>query len=319
MKTINELKDFFNNSLMGDLQILEAERKKAAGKVVKYNLLFGSGIVISLVLLAVISFFAFFILAADVIIWIIVYMKITRNYTSSFKNTVILKIIKFMDNNLEYFPEKCIPQSSYMSSEIFKTTPDRYAGDDLVTGTIGETKLIFSELHSEYKTESRSSSGSTSTTWHTIFKGIFFIADFNKKFKGRTFVLPDVAQRMFGNIIGNLFQSWNKFRGQLVKMEDVDFEKLFVVYGDDQIEARYILSTSLLKRITDFKTRTKKDIYLSFIQNNIYVAISYYKNLFEPRLFKTLIDFTMIEEYYNDLNLALSIVEDLNLNTRIWG
>ena len=132
-------------------------------------------------------------------------------------------------------------------------------------------------------------------------------------------VLPDTAQKLFGNWLGNLFQSWNFTRDDLIKLEDPEFERLFVVYGTDQIEARYILSTSLMKRIVDFKKKTGKTIHLSFINNEIYVAVSYNKNLFEPKIFKTLLDFNVIREYYSDLQLALGIIEELNLNTRIWS
>jgi hypothetical protein len=120
-------------------------------------------------------------------------------------------------------------------------------------------------------------------------------------------------------VLGNLFQSWNKGRGELVKMEDPDFEREFVVYGADQVEARYILSTSLMKRIYDYKKKTGKTMYLSFLNDKIYVALSYMKNLFEPKLFKTLLDFGVIQEYYEDLSYAAGLVEELNLNTRIWS
>jgi hypothetical protein len=42
------------------------------------------------------------------------------------------------------------------------------------------------------------------------------------------------------------------------------------------------------------------------------------RNLFEPNIFKSLLDFKVIEEYFTDLKTALDIVEELNLNTRIW-
>ena len=48
------------------------------------------------------------------------------------------------------------------------------------------------------------------------------------------------------------------------------------------------------------------------------MAIPYSKDLFEPRVFQTILDFKPIHEYYEDLTLAVSIVDDLNLNTRIW-
>ncbi len=51
---------------------------------------------------------------------------------------------------------------------------------------IGYTAVEFSQVHAQYKTESSrtDSDGHTETDehWHTIFKGIFFIADFNKHF-----------------------------------------------------------------------------------------------------------------------------------------
>jgi len=51
----------------------------------------------------------------------------------------------------------------------------------------------------------------------------------------------------------------------------------------------------------------------------VFVAVSYTRNLFEPRLFKTLLDFSPIRQYYEDLALAIGIVDDLNLNMRIWS
>jgi len=74
-----------------------------------------------------------------------------------------------------------------------------------------------------------------------------------------------------------------------------------------------------MKRITDFRKKTEKQIYLSFVSNKIFVAIPYHEDLFEPKIFKTLLDFSIIQEYYQDLMLAIEIVEELDLNTRIWG
>jgi hypothetical protein len=111
----------------------------------------------------------------------------------------------------------------------------------------------------------------------------------------------------------------NVFRGQLVKLEDPEFEKLFAVYADDQIEARYVLSTSLMARIADFKKRTGRRIYLSFIRSQVYVAVSFAKNVFEPKIFQTALDFEAVREYLENLQLAIGIVDDLNLNTRIWS
>jgi hypothetical protein len=318
MKSLAELQSFFEQELRTDLQSLEAARIKVANRMKIVAVVMAVLLAGCIGLVFVIAVFAAIPAMLIAITWALVAWRITKGYASEFKAQVIARIVKFLDPGLNYQPTASIGMSDYLASGIFRAKPDRYRGDDLVTGTLGKTKIAFSELHSEYKTTTHSSSGGTQTQWHTIFKGLFFIADFNKHFKGETFVLPDLAQRTFGNVLGNLFQSWNKARGQLVKMEDARFEKQFVVYGADQIEARYILSTSLMNRISDYRERTGKNIYLSFVNDRINVAISYSKNLFEPKIFKTLLDFGIIKEYYEDLACAAGLVEELNLNTRIW-
>lgn len=318
MKSLQELKTFYDTQLIDDVQFLEKERKKVAKKIIISWSVVGA-IAIPIVVAILING-----LAKDPRVLIVpifiagfigygLYWLFTRDYTSEFKFLIIQKIVSFIDPSLVYSPNGSVSQGLYTMSQLFPHRVDRYRGDDLVTGKIGETDMKFSELHSEYVT--RDSKGRSS--WHTIFKGLFFMGDFNKDFKGTTVVLPDAAEKMFGNL-GNMFQSWNKGRGELIKLEDLEFEKFFVVYGNDQIEARYILSTSLMKRITDFKKKTKQNVHLSFVASKVFLAVSYRKNLFEPKVFTTLLDFKPIQEYFEDLQMAIGIVEDLNLNTRIW-
>ena len=319
MKSEGQLKTFYDTVLASELAGLEEQRKKIVAKLSLVSVGIIAGFLILIILYQAspdkgdprFYFFSFFGAAA---IWTVVLKLFTKNYVSDFKSKVIDKIVEFIDPNLQYQKDGHVGESEFISCEIFKRKPDRYKGDDRIIGTLGLTKLQFSEIHAEYVT--RDSRGRA--TYHTIFKGLLFVADFNKNFSGKTVVLPDKAEKIFGQL-GSMMQSWNKGRGQLIKLEDPQFEKLFVVYGDDQVQARYILSTSLMKRIVDFKKKSRKSVYLSFIGSKIFVAIAYSKDLFEPRIFKTLLNFEPIREYYQDLQLALGIVEDLNLNLRIWN
>lgn len=111
----------------------------------------------------------------------------------------------------------------------------------------------------------------------------------------------------------------SKERGQLIQLEDPEFNQLFVVYGHDQVEARYILSTSLMARLVDFRKKASREVYVSFIDDLIYVAIQYEEDLFEPRLFKSMLNFGPIQKYFENLQLMIGIVEDLKLNRRIWS
>lgn len=237
-----------------------------------------------------------------------------KEYVSEFKEKIIKPTVKFIDKQLDYDAKKYIDSWKFIESKIFTTKPDRCKGGDYVCGKIGSSNIEFSEFHAEYKTKDNKAR----TNWHTIFRGLFFISDFNKNFNGRTVVVPDTAEKLFG-FIGTKLQTLNFSRDQFIKLEDPEFEKLFAVYGTDQIEARYILSSSLMKRIVDFKIKTKKEIYLSFVNSKIYVAIRYNKPLFEPKIFKQIYFFDVMWEYFEDLQTAIGLVEDLNLNTRIWS
>jgi hypothetical protein len=315
MKTLEELKEFYTNELSADLRALEQKRKQ-----VMTHTMIGAGV---LLILALIGFgivashgapamiLIFFLVGAAIIGGIIFHFT-SKSYKREFKQRIIGRIVQFLDPGLAYQADGLIDKHTFKGSKLFTHSIDRYKGEDLVRGRADKTDIMFSELHAEYKT-----SDGKNTHWHTIFKGLFFIADFNKHFRGQTIVLPDTAEKLFGGF-GKMLQSWNVGRADLIKLEDPEFEQEFVVYGDDQIEARYILSTSLMQRILDFKRKTGTKIYLSFTGSKVYVAVPMTKNMFEPKYFSSVSDFSPILDYYRDLSFAAGIVDDLNLNTRIW-
>lgn len=69
----------------------------------------------------------------------------------------------------------------------------------------------------------------------------------------------------------------NTQRGKLIKLDHVEFEKLFVVYGDDPIESRYLLTAPSLMEIVHFRTKVGKPVYLSFVDGKLYMAMHYTK------------------------------------------
>lgn len=320
MKTLDDLKTFYETDLSADLKQLENQRKQ-----VTQNSLIAGGVVLVVGFIIAAVMMAqgapppvlIFVLIGCIIVGAIAFAIIGRGYKGEFKSRIISKIVQFIDPGLSYHPENRIERNTFRQSGLFQHHIDRYSGEDLITGKVDKTKIAFSEIHAEYKTSSRDSKGRTQTHWHTIFKGLFFIADFNKHFNSQTVVLPDTAEKLFGGF-GKMLQSWNISRADLIKLEDPEFEREFVVYGQDQIEARYILSTSLMQRILNFQRKTGTRIYLSFTGSCVYVAVPMTKNMFEPKYFQRLDDFTPIAEYYSDLAFAIGIVDDLNLNTRIW-
>jgi len=169
------------------------------------------------------------------------------------------------------------------------------------------------------------------------FNGLFISIDFNKNFNGKTFILPE---EILGYLNEDLQSLLTRSGQELIRLEDAKFEKKFIVYSDDQIEARYILSPSLMERILDFRNSTNKLIKISFVKNKLYMTIQNTdstvpgiytlskksRNLVSFRNLNTVfsshnirpIVFNDIREYYNNLTLVLDLSERLKLNRRIW-
>lgn len=320
------LEAFYQSELMPDLIQLEDLRKTAKKKMVPlvivaalFNLaclvlIVKAGLKINLMAIALL------ISAVPLFVW---YAKYFKGYRDRFKALIIPKIVAFIDPALKYEKDGLVPKAEFVISRLFTERPDRYGGDDLVSGTLGRTAFQFSEIQVDRvekvrDTSAGSGSSKTRTDVYPIFSGLFFVADFNKSFRTTTIVLPDKAEKLLGGV-GQALQKLNVQNGELIKLEDPEFERRFVVYGQDQVEARYILSTSLMQRITAYQTRAQKDIRFSFAGSKLYVAIAFDKELFEPALRESLLDFSRIKEYYDDMKLVIDIVEALNLNTRIWS
>lgn len=311
MKSVSSLTDFYYKDLFPALQKLENERKN-----LKHRVIF-----ITITLTAVFASFAYtlknyydFILFIYIAAIALVYKFMIKDYTIEFKTNIIKPLIHAIDETLIYSHEAYISEYLFERSKLFDT-PDKINGNDFVKGTIDGINIQFSDIHAQKKNQN--SKGKD--TWSTLFQGLFIVADFNKHFGGESFVLPDSAQSTFGDIIGHWLQSNNAARDELVKMDNPEFEKEFVVYSSNQIEARYILSHSLMKKLLDFKHKSKHDIYISFIDTQIYIAIAYERDLFEPSLFHSLLDYKVAMDYVKTLHLAIGVVEELKLNQKLWS
>jgi hypothetical protein len=130
-----------------------------------------------------------------------------------------------------------------------------------------------------------------------------------------------------------------------VELEDPEFAEHFDVYATDQVEARYILSPGMMQRLLDFRQaaiRGREELtarlaarrkfiqvvdqrdmetgmfHVSFANSNVYIAKHYFRDLFEIDPDRPLTSATVVA-YAADLQFAFGIVEDLNLNTRIWS
>lgn len=311
--------------IAGDLGVLERERKA-------YVKRFWTGFFICFgLLLAVLGAwlvsgyrnFIPFAVAGGVILVVSLVITIVRNkrfykeFKAKFKGKVIPAVVKFVDERLEYSPTRGLMQE-YSESRIFTQRVDRYKAEDTISGKFEATDFSFGEIHTEYKTVTVDNKGNRHEHWHTIFKGMLFVSDFHKNFHGETMIDVDTMERYLGKL-GRKFQQWNPSRpGNLVKLENPEFEKKFAVYSTDEQECRYILTPSMMERLLEMSKRINFKVAISFRNNQVYIAVFNNMDLFEPSVFGSLLKEEDYRIIINMMKLMTGIIEDLNLNTRIW-
>ncbi len=320
MKNKEQLKEYYEKELAGILKRYENARVSILGQMHKYALMLtvtaiAGAIAIGVFGTGVFKFCAILPIMAISSVYVLLRKYYAGSYRTFFKDDIIERIIKFVDPELEYYPKKHIESPLYNISRLFPEVHNRYRGKDLVKGQVGKTKFMFSELCTEYV--GTRDEDDDEKPIGTIFKGIYFMGDFNKDFDGYTLVIPNTGFHYFKKPLKFLRDADSS--AERVKLEDPEFDSVFVVYSTDQIEARYILSPALMQRIKNYKYKTGKEIGLSFTASFVFVAITMDEEIFEPNLYKTLLSFKPIEKYYDDLMLAVSIIEELNLNRRIWS
>ena len=99
---------------------------------------------------------------------------------------------------------------------------------------------------------------------------------FNKALKGTTIIRKD------SGIIGNLFhEKLSNLKD--IKLEDPKFNKIFQVYSDDEVEARYVLSVSFIERLKELSEAFgSKVVQCCFYQEKVVFVVPIKKNMFEP-------------------------------------
>ncbi|MGB1119936.1 MAG: hypothetical protein ACPGYR_05520, partial [Chitinophagales bacterium] len=136
MKTIEELKAYYETDLLPTLRVLDRDRKK-----VLYQLFFG----ILLSLAAPIIVLKFFfgpvsLLVTCGLVWVgvIIYLVVSiSSYKRSFKVGIIEQIVRAIDPHLSYNSSKAVDKAHFKHSELFKKSWNEYKGDDYVQGMVG--------------------------------------------------------------------------------------------------------------------------------------------------------------------------------------
>ena len=227
------------------------------------------------------------------------------DYIHRYKELVFGEACRLLFPDMRYAPGRGMSYEEFDGTKLFPHESDVYNSEDRLEGLVGKTEVAAAEITAERRQRKLRSDG-IKTEYVQFFRGLFVVADFHKHFHSSIRVLP--ARSDPRPISGE----------EPVRMEDPEFGAEFTVLGTDQIDARYVLSTSMLRRILDLRRRWATEVRLAFRDSRVYMTLAHRHDWFEPSFYRSATDTHQVAEFAAELQQCLGIVEELNLNTRIW-
>jgi hypothetical protein len=278
------------------------------------------------------QFISFVILIIMLIVFGLLYKRTTAKFRAEYKNSIVApltqKIVELCSQpnetanyeyHCDYRPTDRIDDELIYNSKLFNYDIHEIHGEDLFTGRLGLTDFSLSEIK---LIQEQNDSNSKSKV--TMFKGVCFVADFHKDFNGLTVLAGNMSSKnsrfgkLFTRLERKLLHTKSDIATTVIKLENEPFNDAFHIRTSDEVEARYLLSSSMMERLCEFKNRGKGPISISFVDSCMFVSVWSQKNLYEANIRKEVSD-KLLEELYQDISFYFGLIEDFDLNTRIWS
>lgn len=306
MGRLEDFRIYYNHTIHPELMRMERKRKRLLlllfssvllAVLILFLQFYIQILVFSLILLLPFGFYITFIL------WRI------KRFRDTFKPNVVNLILDFVDNDvnfgdLKYDSKRFIPKQRFLASRIFKTAAPEYIGEDFIYGKIGELDFEMCELKVREFSKVRN-------RLNYVFRGVFLHTTFKRSLRGEIIILP----RAFKQYLSRSVKAFNERGG--VSVDDIllpRFQQAFMSYASKDAYVTALLSEEMQTVMTNFRDETGKEIYVSFIENDIYIGITEPKDILEPYIFKSNINYDLIREFFEDILVLLSIIEAFDQN-----
>ena len=308
MKTFDEIYEELQSENNGEFKaILEAGRAETAKK----NKI---ALVICLIVDAIILNFIFsgtrkifqvgmimflqplmILLIADLMIYVIlsaIFSKSYKKYAKMYKEIIIKKLMQNFYGNLEYFPEKQMPNYIYEEPKYLGYY-NRYSSDDYMEAVLNDKYgMQMAEVKTVKEETTTNSKGQRSTRTTTIFHGLFAKVIIDKSINGELKILRNGSAN---------------FDKKQLRMDSSEFEKYFDVCASDKILGMRLLTADVMEELIAFVNKTNM-MYDVIIKGNVLYLRFRCGRMFEPSNFKKgHLDKETLRKYFYMLNLTYNL------------
>lgn len=300
-----ELRIYYNTTIRPELVRMERRRKRMLFGI------FGSVAGLLLVMLLFIILDAGFVvlyLAIPVLFYLSTLYFRVKEFKKKFKPAVVSLVLDFINqatnvSQLSYKADQMVGQDRFIRSDLFIGRNVIYEGEDYIKGLVGEMPFELSELYVQELSQA-------SNRLELIFGGIFIHAIFAEECSGHLVAWPRSEMRYLRRSIREFIA-----RGGIdteIELQDESFREKFVVYAKSNTVVHNILTEPMQQALANFIETTGHELYFSVYDQNVFVAISHDRDLLEPRIFRSNLDFHLIREFYTDIILMLQVIQDFD-------
>lgn len=233
--------------------------------------------------------------------------KNVKEYKKIYKKNITMETFKSVFTDIKYSPQSGLPKSVISGTKMMNTG-DRYHSNDHISAKYKNINFECADVHIEEEYED--SDGDTH--YSTIFKGQWFIFDFNKKFKANI----QIREKSFSGAKRGGLSSNEVYKK--VKMEDVDFNKTFKIYAENELDAFYILTPNTMEKIKKLNNELQGNLLFCFINSKMHIGLHNGKDLFEPSVYKKI---NLEEEkgkILKDIKIITEFVDILDLDNDLF-
>lgn len=307
MKRLEEFRKYYNHTIHPELLRMERNRIRLLRLMLFSAVLFAGLIFIQFYInIPVVAFMMMIPMG-----FYIAYLgyRISK-FIQDFKPRIMDLILDFIDDGLnfgtlQYDQKKFIPKEDFLQSNIFVTSAHYYRGEDHISGKIGEMDFELCELNVREISP-------VSNRLEYVFTGIFLHATFNEETEGAMVLWPRKLRQFHTRAIKEF--TWDGGVNVDHEILNPEFREHFTVYASEDTHVAGILSEPMQEAIIRYIQQTGKEIYLSFIDQEIFAAISEPKDILEPYLLRSNLSFELVHEFFEDIHLVLSIISDFDQN-----
>lgn len=232
-------------------------------------------------------------------------------YMKAYKDYFIKRSLEKIFTDLKYEPDRGISEKVIEDTGMMYMG-DRYSSNDYFEGKYKNVNVKQADVHIEEEQQTTDSDGHTTTTWVTIFEGKWMIFDFNKTFTANV----QVSQKGFGNSRVNNWGEKNKYKK--VEMEDAEFNKMFRIYAQNEHDAFYILTPSLMEKIKNLARTVSGKLLLCFINNELHIGLYNYKDSFEHSVYKKIDEEKINDDISKEIKIITNFVDELDLDNSLF-